>query len=95
MSWIGIVAVIIFYVSYVIPSLVLCVPNMSTTASCSKFEAAMSNAHGIFSTVSDLYILFIPVYMIGNLQLSPRSKYSLAGVFLTGLGYFYIFQNHP
>lgn len=86
MSWIGIVAVIIFYVSYVIPSLVLCVPNMSTTASCSKFEAAMSNAHGIFSTVSDLYILFIPVYMIGNLQLSPRSKYSLAGVFLTGLG---------
>ncbi|OTA58984.1 hypothetical protein K449DRAFT_424262 [Hypoxylon sp. EC38] len=86
MSWIGIVAVVIFYTSYVIPSLALCIPNMSTGTSCSNFEQAMSNAHGIFNTFSDLYILFIPVYMIGNLKLSLRSKYSLAGVFLTGLG---------
>lgn len=87
MSWVGIVAVVMFYTSYVIPFWTLCIPNLALGPHCARFTSAISVSHGIFSTISDFYILFIPMYMIRHLQLSPRHKYSVAGVFLTGLMY--------
>ncbi|KAI0890680.1 uncharacterized protein GGS22DRAFT_151577 [Annulohypoxylon maeteangense] len=87
MSWSGTVIVTLFYTAWIIPSLPLCVTNLSTSQTCSKFISDMSLAHGIFSTFSDFYILFIPIYMISHIQLSPRKQYGAIGIFLTGLAY--------
>ena len=86
MSWIGIVAVVGFYASYIVPLWVMCKPSLALEERCTKFTSSISNAHGIFSTISDFYILFIPIHMLKYVHLSPRSKYSVGGVFLTGLG---------
>ncbi|KAJ8133118.1 hypothetical protein O1611_g506 [Lasiodiplodia mahajangana] len=85
MAWAGIVAITLFYGSYVIAYLVLCVPGLSTLPQCAKFTGQISLAHGIFSTITDFYILYIPLQMIPTLQLSKKRKLSVSTVFATGL----------
>ncbi|KAI1451702.1 hypothetical protein F4805DRAFT_463506 [Annulohypoxylon moriforme] len=85
MSWVGIVITVLFYTAWMIPTWPLCIPNFSTSTTCTQFIGHMSNAYGIFSSISDFYILFIPMYMIQHLKLPTHHKYSIAGVFLTGL----------
>ncbi|KAL1845683.1 hypothetical protein Daus18300_014470 [Diaporthe australafricana] len=44
-----------------------------------------SLVNGVFGLISDLYILVIPLWLVSHLNLPPKRKLGVMGVFLTGL----------
>jgi len=52
---------------------------------CSQPELELSAAQGVFSTISDFYVLFIPIQLISGLQMPIGRKVGVIGIFLTGL----------
>lgn len=89
--WSGILVNGAFYFSAMIVILVACTPQrgsnyLETFASprCSKMME-MSLSIGIFSVISDVYLLIIPIPAVLPLQLPTRQKVGVLTVFLTGL----------
>jgi hypothetical protein len=91
MIWSGIAVISLFYVICIVYNTVLCVPHhgdsgwVAVQARCGQPELQLSAAQGVFSTLSDLYVLCIPVYLVGGLHMPLGRKLGVIGVFLTGL----------
>lgn len=91
--WIGIPVVVIFYITSSAINLVFCLPRPSdggwvTMASlnrCDSHQQSLNFAQGVVSTVTDFYVLVIPLVMVAPLHMSLARKMSVLGVFLTGL----------
>lgn len=90
--WIGLAAVLLFYVILNIVLLAICVPRhgltwleMSTTPGWVTVGIRTSLAAGWFGTIADLYILAIPVRLVSTLNLSRKHKIGVIAIFLTGL----------
>ena len=90
MSWIGIVACLIFYLFGGIFSLVICSPWHNET----RFEAlaskrcAMVFRYGYatiaFNAISDFYIMFIPIPVVRKLNMSTTKKIQVLSIFSLG-----------
>jgi hypothetical protein len=95
MIWGGIVVIVVFYVCCIIVNTVLCVPHSGdggwlsekSQARCSQPELNLSVTQGVFSAVSDFYVLCIPLQMVWGLRLPKTRKIGVSSIFLTGLLY--------
>ena len=52
---------------------------------CSRPQIKLASAQGIFSTVSDFYVLALPIALTLSVQLNLKRKLGLCAIFLTGL----------
>lgn len=74
----------LFYTIYTFLYSLMC-PNVSKRAlTCGPRLKAMGVATSAINVVSDFYILLIPLAAISNLQLPPKKKWGLMGIFFTG-----------
>lgn len=93
MIWGGVAVIVVFYVCCIIVNTVLCVPHSGdggwlsekSEARCSQPELNLSVTQGVFSAVSDFYVLCIPLQMVWGLRLPKMRKVGVSSIFLTGL----------
>ncbi|KAI1424708.1 hypothetical protein F5Y12DRAFT_714946 [Xylaria sp. FL1777] len=90
--WIGVILVLIFYISTVIILLANCIPSGRDTwisrvqsGACPTVQVKIALSQGVFGLVIDLYIIIIPIWQISRLSLPPRRKAGILLIFLTGL----------
>ncbi|KAI0173186.1 hypothetical protein GGR52DRAFT_542209 [Hypoxylon sp. FL1284] len=92
--WSGVVMVLIYHIAVVVLVLVFCFPHPydgdwtmpSNSEQCNTQYVKLNAANGIISTVTDIYVLAIPVSMVVRLvKLSSQKKLEVASIFLTGL----------
>ncbi|KAI0160210.1 hypothetical protein GGR57DRAFT_499624 [Xylariaceae sp. FL1272] len=92
MAYSGLVAVSSFFLAILIATLTVCVPRGTktgldayiTSAYCSETVGQIVTAGAIFSVISDVYILLIPIHLLPTLKLSRRRKIAVSSVFLLG-----------
>ncbi|KAI1111185.1 hypothetical protein F5Y14DRAFT_329118 [Nemania sp. NC0429] len=87
MIWIGLVAVVAFFIVILAATLMLC-PNsqeLGISERCTRDLPRYSTAGTIFSVITDFYILLIPMQLLPSLKLSQKRKAAVGGVFLIGL----------
>lgn len=91
MIWAGLIAVVGFLLAFLIAALILCLPQAGQTTArliipkrCFNELPEFTTAGTIFSVVTDLYILFIPIHLLPSLKLSRKRKAAVAGVFFIG-----------
>lgn len=58
------------------------VESLANCLLCKKIGIALV----VFSLVSDVYILILPIFGVVRLQLRPRQKFGIIMVFMSGLG---------
>lgn len=99
MIWTGFVVIVIFYLICIITTAVFCnrqqwpkdyaSPLVFLAAQeesrCNHPQLNLSAAQGTFSTLSDIYVLALPVTFISGLKMSTARKVSVCGVFLVGI----------
>ncbi|KAI1810611.1 hypothetical protein GGS20DRAFT_167985 [Poronia punctata] len=94
MIWAGMVAVVVFCVVVVFTTLGVCTPerpanldigSLTVPRRCMKVLPTITTAGTIFSVITDIYILVIPIHIIPSLKLSRRRKAAVGSVFLLGL----------
>ena len=80
-----------FYLAMFTAELVLCVPRQQESWTSKTYrkrctrEEALSDVHGVFDLVSDLYIFILPLPVLCRLQMSLNKKIGVTATFLTGL----------
>ena len=67
----------------------------ASEATCTKGAIAQADLYleewiftvvsGVFNVVTDFYVLILPIAVVWRLQLAPRRKIGVIGIFLTGL----------
>ncbi|KAI3401887.1 hypothetical protein diail_6446 [Diaporthe ilicicola] len=98
LAWTGIVVIVVFYLITIIILLVNCIPvdqqvpgpdptkwAAKKNNRCGQPNLDISAAQGIFSAVTDLYVLTIPISSVLALQLQTKRKLGVLAIFLTGL----------
>ena len=98
LAWSGIVVIVLFYLISIVILLVNCIPVDQQVPGrdptkwadkknnrCGQPNLDLSAAQGIFSAVTDLYVLVIPINSVLALQLQTRRKLGVLAIFLTGL----------
>ncbi|GAP83174.2 hypothetical protein SAMD00023353_0401820 [Rosellinia necatrix] len=99
MIWVGVAAIVVFYIVSIILNICFCVPISMTTpvpdrdewakklkaSNCSQPVYNLNAAVGLFGVVSDLYVLIIPVTMVYKLRIPRNRKIGILAIFLTGL----------
>ena len=99
MVWTGIVVITLFYLICIITSAVFCDPrqwpkNYTTPlvfleaqekSRCNHPQLNLSAVQGVFSTLSDIYVLTVPIFFISGLKMSLGRKVSVCSVFLVGV----------
>lgn len=90
--WIGIAAVIVFYMTDIIIYFAFCAPRDGDTwlskissGTCRTVQIRTARSQGIFGLISDLYIIAIPIWKVSRLSIAPKRKAGIMVVFLTGL----------
>lgn len=90
--WIGLVAVLAFYMITIVVLLVICIPRSGQTwlevAMTRRWTSAAIDtalAGSWFGTIADFYILAIPIRLLSTLKLSRKHKFGVIAIFLTGL----------
>ncbi|KAI2467416.1 hypothetical protein F4781DRAFT_402319 [Annulohypoxylon bovei var. microspora] len=96
--WIGIILIVLFYSACIIGTSYLCrqsqwPSNASPTeflilqsqSGCNHPQLNLAAGQGVFSTVSDLYVLVIPINLIWGLRLPLRRRVGICSIFLVGL----------
>lgn len=90
--WIGLVAILIFYITCDAVILGFCVSpsgqiRMESTikGNCLEADVKTALAAAWFGTFIDFYILAIPVQLISSLMLNRQRKIGVLAVFMTGL----------
>ena len=87
----GITTACLFYIASSVVALILCTPGPSESWVSPTFDARckptykLSQAHGWFGLLSDLYIFFLPLPVLWGLHMPLRKKLGVTAVFLTGL----------
>ena len=64
---------------------VICVTGANITAYLCTHQWPLAIAQGVINTVTDLYVLVLPLAMVMRLQLSPKRKVGIIAIFMTGL----------
>lgn len=99
MVWMGIVIIVLFYVISNIVYLVKCIPvsqelpgldptewaERTSNNHCGHPNLDVAAALGIFSSITDFYVLAIPISSVLALQLQRTRKLGVLAIFLTGL----------
>ncbi|OTB13230.1 hypothetical protein K445DRAFT_368672 [Daldinia sp. EC12] len=96
--WLGIVLITTFYISNIISAAIFCNPSIwaSTTnqieflgavnfSGCRDPLRHISATQGVFSPVSDAYVLIIPIFLVSGLQLPRMRRIGIVTIFLIGL----------
>jgi hypothetical protein len=96
--WGGIILITLFYIVCIVLTSYFCRSSqwpknidpiqflmLQEKSDCNKRQLDLAAVQGIFSTVSDLYVMIIPVNMIRRLQVPLRRKLGISGIFLLGL----------
>lgn len=88
--WVGIVFVVLFYVACSIGQFKLYLPQTRDPKNIGSHEVIgalldIFAVQGIIGIVTDLYVLFIPLYLIIGLTLPFIRKIGVCAIFLTGL----------
>jgi len=91
----GIIACGIFYSFSLISNSALCMPKpgqpndaahwLLRTKDCSKPSQHLAIAQAAFGTLSDFYLLVIPIHSIFQLNLPTRRKIGVSAIFLVGI----------
>lgn len=83
-----------FYTITCLVSVAYCVPksgkswlSLPTLPLCTKMMFDTSSIRGVFSAVSDIYVLCIPTHLVLGLRLQRGRKIGVCAIFLTGLVY--------
>jgi hypothetical protein len=92
MIWTRIAVIGLFYVVCIVYTAIQCVPrhgeagwlSMAAQARCAQPKLDLSAAQGIFSSVSDMYVLFIPMHLVFNLRMPISRRIGVSAIFLTG-----------
>lgn len=89
--YLGIGAAALMYASSMIMYGYLCVPRRGQSwfdailsSRCHKQFIMIGYVRGPFNLLSDVFLLFLPLPAIWQLQLPLRKRVGLAGIFLTG-----------
>lgn len=99
MVWMGIVVIALFYLICITTTAIFCDPRQwpkqyssplvflqaQETSRCNHPQLNLSAVQGVFSTLSDIYVLAVPVIFISGLKMSMGRKVSVCGVFLVGV----------
>ncbi|OTA63680.1 hypothetical protein K449DRAFT_31357 [Hypoxylon sp. EC38] len=98
MIWIGIGVIVVFYIAAIITTAVFCDSSKWPATSnpiefaavqagsrCNQPQLHLSSVQGIFSTVSDLYVLAIPTLLVSSLHLPIMRRAGIIALFLVGL----------
>ena len=85
----GLLSIWIFYIALFFRSVFLCDPlqkafNPALPGHCSKKDVT-PYLSGVFNTISDFYILFIPLPFIWGLKMKAGRKLRLMAVFSVGI----------
>ncbi|KAI2780489.1 hypothetical protein F4815DRAFT_470442 [Daldinia loculata] len=96
--WLGIGLIVTFYITAIITTAILCNPSQWPPTSnpiefaaaqgkgnCNQPQLHLSSVQGIFSTLSDFYVLVIPTALIWGLQLPLMRRVGIVAIFLVGL----------
>jgi hypothetical protein len=90
MIYIGIAAVVGFWISSTVADLLNCIPLKWTWLNgdadpryCISYNMFWLGT-GIAESVIDLYILVLPLFMVSKLHLERSKKFAVAGIFLLG-----------
>lgn len=89
--WLGIITVVLSSVAAFAGYIGLCVrfgqPIWETMreVQCSNQVLSIYKFHGWYGLISDVYILAIPLWLVWDLNLPPRRKAAVLGVFSTAL----------
>ncbi|EFY96983.2 GPCR, PTH11-type [Metarhizium robertsii ARSEF 23] len=89
--WLGIITVVLSSLAAFAGYIGLCVrfgqPIWETMreVQCSNQVLSIYKFHGWYGLISDVYILAIPLWLVWDLNLPPRRKAAVLGVFSTGL----------
>ena len=89
--YLGIIAICLFYIACSVIFLIWCLPRSGESWISPTFDARcapitqVSNAHGWFGLLSDLYIFFLPLPALWGLHMPLKKKVGVTAVFLTGL----------
>lgn len=98
LAWGGIVVIVLFYLISIIVLLANCIPMDQQVPGkdptkwaekrnnrCGQPNLDLSAAQGVFSAITDLYVLAVPIHSVLALQLQTKKKIGVLAVFLTGL----------
>lgn len=89
MIWAGVWSCVVFYMSILIVLLATCLPaHKLLPTNPTPFESPqlkIAIAMSIFSVVTDIYVLAIPVNLVFQLPLPLERKVGVLAIFLTGL----------
>jgi hypothetical protein len=91
MIWGGIGACVLFYtiaiavvLSYCTPATRI-LPTSPDVLICGQKQLNVSVGMGVFSTITDFYVLTIPISLVVELRLPLKRKFGVSAIFLTGL----------
>ena len=94
MIWGGIVVIALFYTISSTFIVATCAPkdgkswiSLPSMPRCTEALYNSSNVRGVFSAVSDIYVLIIPTHLVLGLRLKRGRKIGVCAIFLTGLLY--------
>ena len=89
--YLGIVFNVLFYTSTMVAFFVFYIPRLGQSliqvlyGPSSAKGLLLGVVQGGFGVGSDLYILCLPIWGVWQLQLAPKQKIGISGIFLTGL----------
>ena len=82
----------LFLATIIVPS-ALCVPrngqqwdSLSSTLKCGE-ERYFAVVQGVINVALDFFLLYIPIPVVGTLNLAPRKKIGVIAIFMTGFMY--------
>lgn len=88
-------ACVIFYSASIIRLCALCPPRpvqpddsaswLLRSAECAPRSLHVAIAQAVFGTISDIYLLVIPVQSIFQLQLPVERKFGVSAIFMVGV----------
>lgn len=96
--WTGIATIVVFYSVCIIATSIFCRSSqwpettnpaefllLQAQSDCNGPQLNLASTQGVFSTVSDIYVLVLPIRLIWNLRLSQRRKIGICSILLVGL----------
>ncbi|KAI5861021.1 hypothetical protein GGS23DRAFT_578385 [Durotheca rogersii] len=92
MIWAGIVTMILFYCACTAVVMAYCLPRSSDggwvstsyNERCGVNYLNLNAAAGLISALTDFYVLAIPIIVVRKLNLTPKKRIGVTGIFLTG-----------
>ncbi|KAI0179272.1 hypothetical protein GGR52DRAFT_535544 [Hypoxylon sp. FL1284] len=97
--WASIIIIILFYLIILVVDIAICAPpiaggdlqddlslnDFNPDYACTVPQKPLWVAMGVFSVVTDFYLLAIPVFLTLRVRLPARRKFGVCCIFLTGL----------